>query len=188
MKGGRPSTKANCNQDEPNESPSSSTSSSTSSSDIQTAFTTFWTCYPRKVGKPNALKSWMRVFKSGPDEALFRSIMQALTQHKRLPQWTKDDGQFIPHPATWLNQQRWEDVLSVGEGRVRGAKPNGSKFQGIEDAHTFSTEEGDGAAAGRGSNGAFGEAEVRSAAAAALSEMSKKGTHGDAAGKDADAL
>jgi len=26
-----------------------------------------------------------------------------------LSQWTKDGGQFIPHPATWLRQERWTD-------------------------------------------------------------------------------
>jgi hypothetical protein len=37
---------------------------------------------------------------------------------KNSQQWTKDGGQFIPMPATWLNGRRWEDetpkVLSIG--------------------------------------------------------------------------
>ena len=31
----------------------------------------------------------------------------------------KDGGQYIPNPATWLNQQRWEDILPEAE------KPSG---------------------------------------------------------------
>ncbi len=29
-------------------------------------------------------------------------------------QWTKDDGTYIPHPATWLNQECWEDEVKGG--------------------------------------------------------------------------
>jgi hypothetical protein len=29
--------------------------------------------------------------------------------------WLKDSGQFIPHPATFLNQERWKDIPPVGE-------------------------------------------------------------------------
>ena len=42
-------------------------------------------------------------------------------------QWIKDGGNFIPHAATWLNQQRWEDELEVigvqvvGKNDVAGA-------------------------------------------------------------------
>ena len=32
--------------------------------------------------------------------------------HKRLDQWKKDSGRFVPYPATWLNNRRWEDELS----------------------------------------------------------------------------
>lgn len=35
--------------------------------------------------------------------------MQSLEVQVNSKQWTKDNGQFIPHPSTWLNQSRWED-------------------------------------------------------------------------------
>jgi hypothetical protein len=34
-------------------------------------------------------------------------------------EWTKDGGQFIPHPATWLNQKRWEDEPMAIQDRPR---------------------------------------------------------------------
>lgn len=37
-------------------------------------------------------------------------ILAAVQAAKRSDQWTKDGGQFIPHPATWINQGRWDDV------------------------------------------------------------------------------
>ena len=32
-------------------------------------------------------------------------------------QWQRDNGQYIPHPATWLNQGRWDDELTPAGAR-----------------------------------------------------------------------
>ena len=69
-------------------------------------FDAFWTSYPRKVGKGAALKSWTRI---KPPLELQQSILDAVDKQRACPDWTKESGQFIPHPATWLNQQRWLD-------------------------------------------------------------------------------
>ena len=66
-------------------------------------FEAFWTAYPRHVAKDKARTAFGRVPKS--EHAV---LMAALEQHKRSEQWTKDGGQYIPHPATWLNQRRWD--------------------------------------------------------------------------------
>ena len=69
-------------------------------------FAVFWSAYPRKDSKAKAKASWDKL---KPDKALVSRIMAALEQHKRSDQWTRDGGQYIPYPATWLNQRRWED-------------------------------------------------------------------------------
>lgn len=72
-------------------------------------FEQFWTAYPRKIGKKAALHAWQKATdKPGVDV-----IMQAIESAKKTDQWTKDNGQFIPHPATWLNQGRWADSVTV---------------------------------------------------------------------------
>ena len=71
------------------------------------AFQDFWASYPRKVAKSKALGLWVRL---GCSSSL-PEILKALESQKRSDQWTKDSGQFIPHPATWLFQKRWEDVM-----------------------------------------------------------------------------
>lgn len=38
-------------------------------------------------------------------------LLKALEEQKKSLQWTKDGGQFVPHPTTWLNQERWEDEI-----------------------------------------------------------------------------
>lgn len=69
-------------------------------------FLTFWSAYPRKVGKDRARKAWKKIPR--PKETL-GLILDALTWQATSEQWTKDNGQFIPHPATYLNDGRWQD-------------------------------------------------------------------------------
>ena len=69
-------------------------------------FDIFWREYPRKVGKPNAEKVFKKI---KPDEGLFNIIMEKLKLYKGTKQWK--DPEYIPHPATWLNQRRWEDEI-----------------------------------------------------------------------------
>jgi hypothetical protein len=70
-------------------------------------FESFWNEYPKKTGKKYALSCWKKV---SPSNSLFEKIIQAVKLQKTWPQWNKDDGQYIPNPATWLNQGRWDDV------------------------------------------------------------------------------
>jgi hypothetical protein len=72
-------------------------------------FDTFWKEYPRKVSKQQAVKAWKSL---NPDHTLLTTMLQALEKQKRSEQWQKDNGKFIPHPATWLNGKRWEDELA----------------------------------------------------------------------------
>lgn len=68
-------------------------------------FDEFWSKYPKKVAKSSAKKAFEKV--SAPLETL----LTAIERQKCSEQWSKDNGQFIPNPATWLNQERWNDEL-----------------------------------------------------------------------------
>ena len=69
-------------------------------------FPRFWAIYPNKKGKGAALKAWQKL---APSESLTTTILAALARQQTWPEWTKDGGQFIPHPATWLNRGSWDD-------------------------------------------------------------------------------
>ena len=69
-------------------------------------FSKFWSAYPKKVAKPTAQAAFKKL---NPDASLMEIILEALEKQKRSSQWTKDNGQYIPNPSTWLNQKRWED-------------------------------------------------------------------------------
>lgn len=73
-------------------------------------FDKFWQAYPRKVSKKQAQKSWKKI---NPSLELFEKILKALEMVKQTEQWKKDNGKFIPYPATWLNQERWTDEINM---------------------------------------------------------------------------
>jgi hypothetical protein len=84
--------------------------SSTTSKAIATiapaGFDSFYSIYPRKIARAKALKAWKKI---NPDPDLQARIMAAVEDQKGWPTWTKDGGQYIPYPATWLNDCHWED-------------------------------------------------------------------------------
>ena len=69
-------------------------------------FNRFWAIYPNKTGKQAALKAWSKL---KPSEELTKVILDAVEYQKTWEKWTKDNGRYVPNPATWLNQGRWED-------------------------------------------------------------------------------
>ena len=71
------------------------------------AFDAFWKAYPKKTGKEAARKSFARA------KADIGTMLSALEVQKQSEQWTKNNGQFIPNPTTWLNQGRWEDEVQT---------------------------------------------------------------------------
>jgi uncharacterized protein YdaU (DUF1376 family) len=73
---------------------------------LATRFVRFWDSYPRQVAKAKAVDSFMKL---APDDALTDLIIAGVDRWKQSFDWTKDGGQFIPHPATFLNQKRWEE-------------------------------------------------------------------------------
>lgn len=78
---------------------------------IETDFARFWELYPRKKAKKKAWEAWSRL---APDAALVARIMESLGKHARSEDWARDGGKFIPHPATWLNGERWNDQVASG--------------------------------------------------------------------------
>jgi hypothetical protein len=65
-------------------------------------FDDFWAVYPRKAGKDAARKAWAKaVSRAAPAD-----IVVAAARFRDDP---NREEQFTAHPATWLNQGRWDD-------------------------------------------------------------------------------
>lgn len=77
-------------------------------------FLSFYSAYPRHVGKEAAWKAWKKYNGNIPPLDV---LINKINEFKKTEDWQKDKGKFIPHPATWLNGKRWED-----EGVVLEAK------------------------------------------------------------------
>lgn len=75
---------------------------------VTTSFNTFWTNYPRKVGKAKCEQWWN---KHAPNSELSDKIIDSVEKYKQSSQWKRDNGEYIPHPYTFLNQRRWEDEI-----------------------------------------------------------------------------
>jgi hypothetical protein len=73
-------------------------------------FADFWQAYPRKVGKGAALKAYRKA--AAECEAIKRALEWQADSADHLKRETK----FIPYPATWLSQRRWEDPVPAGNG------------------------------------------------------------------------
>jgi hypothetical protein len=82
------------------------------------AFESFWTAYPRKEGvsKTKAFDAWKNL--NGHTPELIPVIMAALERQKQTI-WGSKEEKYIPHPATWLNQKRWEGQGHVQQPEVR---------------------------------------------------------------------
>lgn len=78
-------------------------------------FNKFWAAYPKKRSKGDAHRAWLKTSKQRPQ---IDQILRALVVLKASPEWTKEGGQFIPYPSTWLNAWGWDDVPEVELGGV----------------------------------------------------------------------
>ncbi len=78
----------------------------TESKEREKKFNLFWNEYPKHEAKQNALREFEKL---APDNSLFETMMDALRKVKKSKQW--QDVQYIPYPATWIRQRRWEDDM-----------------------------------------------------------------------------
>ena len=66
-------------------------------------FEEFWVQCPRRIGKGAARKA----FKTALTKASFTEIMAGMHRHAAAVDGS--DIKYVPHPATWLNAERWSD-------------------------------------------------------------------------------
>lgn len=88
-------------------------------------FETFWKAYPRRVGKGSARRALARAVRLASVGEIVLAIQHTRFDHRE---------KFIPHPATWLNDQRWLDENTRGDAALRavGLSDNGDLL-GIND-------------------------------------------------------
>lgn len=70
---------------------------------VDDSFETFWSLYPKKIAKADAVKAWKQATKKKTADELI-GLAKAYSEGK-LP-----EHQFIPYPASWLNKGLYEAV------------------------------------------------------------------------------
>jgi hypothetical protein len=69
-------------------------------------FDEFWQLWPRREGKANAVKAWQKATKKISELELVEKARAYVTSP------TVPAKQFVPHAATWLNGERWNDEIT----------------------------------------------------------------------------
>jgi len=79
-------------------------------------FDEFWHVYPRKEAKKAAVAAWGRAIRSASPDVIVAGALRYAMDPNREPE-------FTAHPATWLNQGRWDDEpLPAKGGKASGTK------------------------------------------------------------------
>jgi len=74
------------------------------------SFETWWKQYPRKIAKDDAFKAWQKIGKT--NTTTVQQLIQAIQKQVEGKHFRGRDGQdYVPNPATWLNQGRWKDEI-----------------------------------------------------------------------------
>lgn len=64
--------------------------------------------YPRHLDRKRSQDAWVKLARAGRLPEL-QVLLDALAWQKTSPEWTKEDGKYIPYPATYLSNERWKD-------------------------------------------------------------------------------
>lgn len=88
------------------------------STDVERGFEEWWSTYPRKRGKGQAMKAYRGALKKVGGDTLLASLRQ------QLPTLTAKGAEYTPYPSTWLNGERWEDQPDIDQPSKTGSLPS----------------------------------------------------------------
>jgi len=83
---------------------------------VSERFDAFGETYPKKRNKGQAEKAFKKL---NPNDDLLAAMVTAIEKARRCRDWQRENGRFIPYPATWLNARGWEDELDEKSERWR---------------------------------------------------------------------
>ena len=77
------------------------------------SFDDFWKAYPKKVGKDKAIAAW------GKKKPPLIEVLEALQWQVISEQWKSG---YIPNPATYINDGRWQDEPQINKPQSKSFK------------------------------------------------------------------
>jgi hypothetical protein len=94
-------------------------------------FEEFWQACPRRIGKAAAEKAYAKAVKQTPHQTIMAGIRRYAASR------AGQDEQYTVHPATWLNQGRWDDEPAGGSQQGAGPKRELTEAEKWENARRF---------------------------------------------------
>ncbi len=88
-------------------------------------FERFWKVYPRHVNRYMAQCAFERL---NPDAETLEGMLKALERQKESQAWHVEEGRYIPYPARWLSEHRWEDDPAESERKFRTGQESAPKY------------------------------------------------------------
>jgi hypothetical protein len=92
-------------------------------------FLSFWSVYPSKVAKPRAERAYAKALKRVTAETIVTGAERYANDPNRDPSFTR-------HPATWLNDDGWNDGPLPARPRGRDPTHNGALIDSVADELT----------------------------------------------------
>ena len=79
-------------------------------------FERFYKAYPKKRKRGDAEKAFIKI---NPDEEFLQKMIETIEKFKKSEDWIKDNGKYIPYPATWLHAKGWDDEISIPKEKLK---------------------------------------------------------------------
>jgi DNA-binding MarR family transcriptional regulator len=88
-------------------------------STLELEFERLWDIYPKKKGKEDAKKKYIKLRKE--NKLTYEAVENGLYRYLRYIEQHETEERYIPYGSTWFNQHRWEDecVSIVPKKKIR---------------------------------------------------------------------
>lgn len=87
--------------------------------DFESEFETIWKAYPRKEGKTNALKAYIKARSDKDKPVSFEQVQQGVERYVKYIKANNTEQRYIKHGSTWFNQHCWDDDYTISDNSSR---------------------------------------------------------------------
>jgi predicted phage replisome organizer len=87
--------------------------------DFESEFETIWKAYPRKEGKTNALKAYIKARSDNNKPVSFEQVQQGVERYVKYIKANNTEQRYIKHGSTWFNQHCWDDDYTISDNSSR---------------------------------------------------------------------
>ena len=87
--------------------------------DFESEFETIWKAYPRKEGKTNALKAYIKARSDKNKPVSFEQVQKGVERYVKYIKANNTEQKYIKHGSTWFNQHCWDDDYTISDNSSR---------------------------------------------------------------------